>query len=922
MAGYDMIPHPNIEKNTGRGSILYIKSSLIHKEIKLPKNCDDFEECIIQEIKLNQNDSLICANVYRRGESSKSNNEKLLKIIEEVTGFKDPLILFMGDFNLKDISWLNVMAPGNNQDDYNHKFIECIRNSFLFQHIIENTRQRGDDSPSCLDLLFTNEENMIKNIDYLAPLGKSDHSIIKFEIPCKVEKPVPKIKVVYEQGDYAGLKQALDKVDWKQELGKHSGDVNKQWEFFKNKFATEEKRFVPRKKVFINGTLNSKLSTPLDKKSLRVAKKKNHKWSRIRKNLADDEEKLQYNRIRNQIRSLTRKSTKILEKNITQNVKKNPKGFWKYSQQKLKTRSNIPDLIKPGTEQDPVYATTDQEKAEVLLKYFSSVFTTEPDGDTMPDFDEREYEEILENININYDVVLEKLKKLKTNKSPGPDKIHPRVLKEISTSIAEAISIIFNTSLQTKSLPNDWRHANVSAIYKKGQKTLPNNYRPVSLTCIICKVMESIIRDNVIKHMKDNNLFSPKQFGFIEGRSTVLQLLHVLHIWCDILDQGGVLDAIYCDFMKAFDKVPHRRLIYKISKYGIKGNVLGWIESFLNNRTQCVVHNDFVSKSDPVTSGIPQGSVLGPILFVLYINDLPEVIDKDSFAFLFADDTKVFRTLQHLFNDPKILQGDIVKLVEWSKKWLLKFHPDKCVKIGIGLNRNAGMYPYRMDGHTLEESMCEKDIGVHIDSNLKFDIHISKAIGKANRVLAVTRRTFDTIDATTFKYIFKGLVRPHLEYAAPIWSPHDDNLKEQIENVQRRATKLIPAISHLDYPDRLKALKMPTLAYRRVRGDMIQVYKLLNGKYDTSLPQFLTLSHNKEKGLNRHNLDLYLHNCSKDIKKYCFASRVHRLWNSLPEELVNAEKVFEFEVGLDKFWENQPLLYDDFLADIITKNRG
>ena len=194
-----------------------------------------------------------------------------------------------------------------------------------------------------------------------------------------------------------------------------------------------------------------------------------------------------------------------------------------------------------------------------------------------------------------------------------------------------------------------------------------------------------------------------------------------------------------------------------------------------------------------------------------------------------------------------------------------------------------------MDGHILEESLCEKDIGVHIDNNLKFDIHINKAIQKANRVLAITRKTFDTIDATTFKYIFKGLVRPHLEYAAPIWSPHDDYLKEQIENVQRRATKLIPGLAHLDYPDRLRALEMPTLAYRRTRGDMIQVYKLLNGKYDTSLPQFLTLSHNKEKGLDRHNLDLYLPSAKKDIKKYGFAFRVHRLWNSLPEEVVNAK---------------------------------
>ena len=434
--------------------------------------------------------------------------------------------------------------------------------------------------------------------------------------------------------------------------------------------------------------------------------------------------------------------------------------------------------------------------------------------------------------------------------------------------------------------------------------------------------MESIIRDGVIEHMKSNNLFSPKQFGFIQERSTVLQLLHVLNIWCEVLDQGGVLDAIYCDFMKAFDKVPHKRLVYKTGKYGIKGNVLGWISSFLNNRTQCVVHNGCASSSHPVTSGIPQGSVLGPILFVLYINDLPDVVDKDSFAFLFADDTKLFRIIKKLI-DNHVLQGDIIKLVEWSDKWLLKFHPDKCKQIGIGINRKVNeMHQYTMDGHELETSTCEKDIGVYVDSSLKFDIHVSNAVSKATRVLAVTRRTFDHIDATSFKYIFKGLVRPHLEYAAPVWSPHHDYLKERLENVQRRATKMVPGLSKLSYPERLRALKIPTLAYRRTRGDMIQVFKILNGKYDDSLPQMFTLSHNKERGLDRHSLDLFLHGSKRDIGKYSFTSRVHRLWNSLPEGVVTAKDVWAFETGLDKHWGNQDLMYDNFKAEINTKSRN
>ena len=541
---------------------------------------------------------------------------------------------------------------------------------------------------------------------------------------------------------------------------------------------------------------------------------------------------------------MTRKGKKIHEKLIAKNAKSNPKAFWRYAQSKLKTRAAIPDLIIPGTESDPKYVSSDREKAEIFVNYFSSVFTTEPDDETMPPFEERDYSEVIDNINITYETVLKKLKKLKINKSPGPDTIHPRVIHEIAESVSTPLAIIFSTSIRNKTLPEEWKQANISSIFKKGKKTHPQNYRPVSLTSIICKTMESIIRDHVIDHMKQNNLFSPKQFGFINGRSTVLQLLHVLKIWTEIIDQGGTLDAIYCDFMKAFDKVPHKRLIYKLDKYGIKGNILGWIHSFLNGRTQKVNINGSFSTAAPVSSGIPQGSVLGPILFVIYINDLPDVIDKNSFAYLFADDTKIFREIKSQA-DIDILQKDIDKLVEWSNLWLLKFHPDKCVHIGIGINRKQdNSYRYKMEDKNLKISSCEKDIGVFIDSKLKFEEHINHAVNKANRVLGIARKTFDYMDIKTFNHIFKALVRPHLEYAAPIWFPHHNRLKEMIENVQRRATKMVPGLSHLSYPDRLKKLKLPTLSYRRVRGDMIQTYKLLdkiNG-YDQSLPPLLTMN--------------------------------------------------------------------------------
>ena len=315
---------------------------------------------------------------------------------------------------------------------------------------------------------------------------------------------------------------------------------------------------------------------------------------------------------------------------------------------------------------DGTTAKTDKEKAQVLNEFFQSVFTIEPDGE-LPEAPNYKPNSTLSDFTITKEEVLKALKGLKTNKAAGLDEIPALLLHEVAEEIAEPITHLFRTSLAEGHIPDNWRKANITPIFKKGSRNSPNNYRPVSLTSILCKTMEGIVKKRVLQHFVDNNLICNEQHGFTPGRSCCTQLLDTLDYWTKTLDEGGKIDAIYTDFKKAFDSVPHRRLMLKLSALGITGNVHAWIQDFLSNRTQVVTVNGEKSDEGPVTSGIPQGSVLGPLLFVAYINDLPQHAENE--IRIFADDTKLFARSDTAQARDSI-QKDLDSLYKWSEDWL------------------------------------------------------------------------------------------------------------------------------------------------------------------------------------------------------------------------------------------------------------
>ena len=286
--------------------------------------------------------------------------------------------------------------------------------------------------------------------------------------------------------------------------------------------------------------------------------------------------------MRNQVKSHVNKLKKKYEKDLVQRAKENPKVIWKYIKSKSKTRDGISDLrMNPADTKSPK-TDIDEEEAKILAKYFLSVFTTETNGN-VPNLELNQSINPISSLEISEENILKMLNTLKIDKSPGPDELHPRVLKEISSSITKPLYHIFKQSLEIGKLPLDWKTALVSAIFKKGNKSLVSNYRPVSLTSVVCKIMEKLVRSRILNRMKSQNLFTKRQYGFISGRSTSLQLLEVLDKWTEALDNGHYVDCIYryMDFQKAFDKAPHKRLLEKIKSYGIVGPTLNWIEDFL-----------------------------------------------------------------------------------------------------------------------------------------------------------------------------------------------------------------------------------------------------------------------------------------------------------------------------------------------------
>ena len=587
-----------------------------------------------------------------------------------------------------------------------------------------------------------------------------------------------------------------------------------------------------------------------------------------------------------------RQSKRSYEQKLACNIKNDSKSFYAY----VRSKQNVQDKVGLLEDSAGNIISHGFLMAEDLNGYFSSVFTKE-DISSLTVADAKfqgAKSDYLGPLVVTPELVAKKIKAMKDNKSPGVDGIPPKLQMETVEQISIPLARVFNFSLKEGVVPFEWKEANIIPLFKKGSRNKSENYRPVSLTSVICKLLQRLIKDHMVDFIVKHKLLNSSQHGFLKARSCLTNMLCFLEEIAKWIDVGSPVDIIYLDFQKAFDKVPHQRLLLKLKAHGIGDSITDWIEQWLTDRRQRVVVDGEVSNWKSVLSGVPQGSVLGPILFLIYINDLDDSITSNVLKF--ADDTKLFRKV-NTDGDKQHLQNDLDRLVKWSEKWQMLFNFGKCKCLHTG-HRNLNVN-YKMGDTVLGTTVKEKDLGVTISADMKVSEQCGIAASKGNQILGLIRRNITYKGKKLIIPLYKAIVRPHLEYCIQAWRPYRKKDIDTLERIQRRAIKMIPELRDLSYEERLKECGLTTVETRRLRGDQIEVFKILNGYENIDRNMFFSLK--KDSRTRGHEVKLVKDQCRLDIRKHSFSQRTINEWNKLSTDCVTASSVNMFKNKVDTY---------------------
>ncbi len=555
----------------------------------------------------------------------------------------------------------------------------------------------------------------------------------------------------------------------------------------------------------------------------------------------------------------------------------------------------------PALDYDNIVITDNVKKAEAFNDFFvRQTFLDESNAD-LPFGPENENMAILTGIQIDESDVEEILSELNCNKATGLDGISPRLLKEGSKALSKPLARLFNLSLESTQFPDPWKLANVLPLHKKNETNLVNNYRPISLLSCVSKVFEKIVFRHVFNFFRNSFTITVHQSGFIPGDSTVNQLVHLYHVFCEALNKGKEIRVVFCDISKAFDKVWHRGLIHKLKSAGIRGKLLSWFISYLENRKQRVIIEGECSNWKPVKAGVPQGSVLGPLLFLIYINDIVNVVNSQ--VKLFADDTSLFIIVEDPISAANSLNADLSNISAWSKQWLVNFNPAKteCLLISRKV-KPPNHPPIFFDNVQVENVDSHTHLGVTFTKDLSWHTHILNVATKACKPLNIMQSLKYRLPRSSLEVIYISFIRPIMEYADVVWDYMTDEDCTLLENIQLAAARVVTgAIRYTSHAKIYEECGWDTLKSRRESHKLALFHKIIFKDSPSYLYDHIPPTVESRAGRplrNSSNISLI-----KTNKKYfdsSFFPETIRLWNNLDDKLKKVSSYETFTAQLNK----------------------
>ena len=921
--------NPNKFKTYGGGVLIAINRELDIDSVKVSYKCS--AEIIAVTLTFKSGKKIVIGTCYRVGTLGVTHYSQVNSYLQKLrarSGLSNLIVI--GDFNFPEVDW----EIGHSRHSIDQQFLEMFSNFGLAQLIDKPTHNAGN----ILDLLLTDNPCLVANIkvDSGWHICKSNHFPITFNVKLRADKrKIPKREIYnFKKANWDAVNDQLTNINWASELCRDN-NIELSWHRFKEIFFSIIDKHIPKIKI-------SNTSQPpwFDSETFQLCREKESFRAKCKGPNSTPEDYAKFSERRRAFKNLV--EVKMRDNILTDDNSSDliTKKFWSQVQSKTKS-SRIPETVHQGE----TYRSDIKDQAELFNNYFYSQFTLPSNYDTFVNFQTDESFDV----DFGEGNIKKLLSQVNVNKAMGPDRIHGLMLKSCCNSLAQPLSILFRISYFNGKLPKDWKSANIVPVHKKGSKADVENYRPISLTSIVVKTLERIIRDELMLRCSDK--IDQRQHGFLLGKSCGTQLLSFCDSLALSLNQNNRSDVIYFDFAKAFDSVNHDIIINKLKyQFCIDGYLLGFIINYLKDRAQSVVLGSFTSTSKPVTSGVPQGSILGPTLFVLFLNDITEKIDSKTNILMYADDTKIWREI-NCEEDHHVLQRDIDSVMDWALQNCMKFHPSKCKALMVSKAKMPFLdilpfvqYYYSLGTELIDYCETEKDLGIHINGTLNFSHHSDTLYSKANQRLGLMKRTCHFIKNSNRKRaLFLTMVRSLFEHCPYVWKPSSMTSISKLENIQKRGLKWIlsdnysqSTISYSSnyhiYLTHCKQLNILPIKFRFNFHDLKMFHSIVNGFSCVKLPDYikpfegsrLRSSHLDTKCFvstiqpKRSDSNRNFECVHNGVFSNSFFYRAHLLWNKLPLSLREIIRPGLFKNKLLEYlWNND--IKDEYVAYISSE---